>query len=241
MKILAFVILISANILAYGSPIKVGVLKFAPPFSSVTGNGTTHFGFVIDVMNSICKRMNEECVYKSTPLEKNKEWLDQGIIDVSFIPTPISSSQSQYLFSLPYFASNGQFISMHNSNINNLDDLKNHIKIGVVKTTLSEALTDSKYAVGNDIKVYDKVSDLFTALSTQEINVLFINARIAKYVTHNGALNFKLVGPKVDIGQGYGVMALKSNNMLIKKINTALLEIEADGTYIKIFNKYFGV
>ncbi|MFA1369849.1 transporter substrate-binding domain-containing protein, partial [Legionella pneumophila] len=42
------------------------------------------------------------------------------------------------------------------------------------------------------------------------------------------------------IGNGYGILALKNNAPLIMKINKALLQIEKDGTYLEIYNTYFG-
>ena len=42
------------------------------------------------------------------------------------------------------------------------------------------------------------------------------------------------------MGEGYAIMAHKNNSDLIKKINQALLDMEQDGTYLRIYNRYFG-
>lgn len=56
----------------------------------------------------------------------------------------------------------------------------------------------------------------------------------------NSATELKFVGDKMAIGDGYGILASKNNAPLIMKINKALLQIEKDGTYLEIYNTYFG-
>ncbi|HAT9397002.1 TPA: transporter substrate-binding domain-containing protein, partial [Legionella pneumophila subsp. pneumophila] len=41
-------------------------------------------------------------------------------------------------------------------------------------------------------------------------------------------------------GSGYGIIALKNQSALIDKINHILLEMEKDGSYLRIYNEYFG-
>ncbi|RYW67113.1 ABC transporter substrate-binding protein, partial [Legionella pneumophila] len=50
----------------------------------------------------------------------------------------------------------------------------------------------------------------------------------------------KLIGDKIPIGSGYGIIALKNQSALIDKINHILLEMEKDGSYLRIYNEYFG-
>lgn len=50
---------------------------------------------------------------------------------------------------------------------------------------------------------------------------------------------FKLVGKAIRSGDGYGIMANKNNADLITQINKALLQMENDGTYLRISNTYF--
>ncbi|BCA93834.1 hypothetical protein TUM19329_01950 [Legionella antarctica] len=62
---------------------------------------------------------------------------------------------------------------------------------------------------------------------------------LATLSVNNAIQQFKLVGQKILMGEGYGIMALKSNALLIQQINKSLLDMEADGTYLKIYNQYF--
>ncbi|MCL9684518.1 transporter substrate-binding domain-containing protein [Legionella maioricensis] len=239
MKALVFIILLISNTFAYSDTLKVGVLKFAPPFSSLAGDGKHFFGFTIDLMDNICQRIQAECSYVSTTVDQHGNALQQGLIDVSFIPVPISAESSEsFVFSLPYLASNGQFLTLSDSPIKNLADIKNH-KIGVITDTLYTVVLNSPYAKDNDIKKYELMTDLIAALANHKVDVIYVNDSVGKFMVNNALQQFRLVGKKISMGGGYGIMALKNNAVLIQKINKALLNMENDGTYLKIYNRYF--
>ncbi len=66
-----------------------------------------------------------------------------------------------------------------------------------------------------------------------------INAHLAKYILNNSSSNYKIVGKKIPLGQGYSIIALPQNKALIIAINKCLLNMETNGTYLTIYNKYF--
>jgi ABC-type amino acid transport substrate-binding protein len=239
MKILGFIVLFLSNIAAYSQTINIGVLEFAPPFSSKSGNQDHYYGFTIDLMDHICKQMKADCHYKSTTMSEQLNKLEEGHIDISFLPIPINSVPSKELiYSLPYLASNGQFLALEDSKINSLDEIK-HLKIGVMKDTLYTTLMRSNFATNNEIIQYTKITDIISAMVNHEIDLMYTNATVAKYIINNAISTIKTVGEKITLGEGYGIIALPKNAPLIKKINAALLKMETDGSYITIYNRYF--
>lgn len=241
MKHVVFIVLFLCNVLAYSKPVFVGVYSFAPPFSTVSNNGKNFYGFHIDLMNNICKQRNLQCVYKATNLNNQELLLKQGTIDVAFSPIPIMPTKSgDYMFSLPYLNSDAQFVSLNeNKDINNLNDVKNK-RIGVLSNTLYYAFTQSNKKYNGTIKQYSSFSDLIAALSNKQVDAIIINNNAARYLLLNDGDLFKLVGPIIPLGGGYALIALKKNKDLIKKINTGLLDLEANGKYLAIYKTYFG-
>lgn len=240
MKLILFLALFLSNLLAYGNPLVVGVGQFAPPFSSSIGNSSHYFGFCIDLMNELCARMHETCEYKATELGQTQiNDLHQEIIDITFLTKPISlSNTSDYLYSLPYIPSSGQFLTLSGSDLSSLDALTGK-KIGVIAATSLKNTFLAKYSDPKNIYEYDNITDMMAALNAHQIDAVLMNASVAKYVVNNiGRL--KLLGQPMQLGMGYGIIALRKNAALIDKINKALLQIEADGTYTRIYNKYFG-
>ncbi|ARB92881.1 transporter substrate-binding domain-containing protein [Legionella longbeachae] len=237
LKQIIFLALLSSNMFAYSATITVGVGKFVPPFSAAD-TSNHYFGFCIDLINELCKRMNDTCEYKSVMSEGIEASLTKGIVDVTLTPTPISPDvSSEYIFSMPYMTSSGQFIT-NNPDIKSLKDLQGK-RIGIIeesnlKTTLLS------YTPIENVKEFSKLPDLIEALNNNDIDAILLNVNILKNLINNQIINFRLVGKPVNLGNGYGLLALKRNAALIDKFNKALLQIENDGTYEGIYNKYFG-
>jgi ABC-type amino acid transport substrate-binding protein len=240
MKLILFLALLVGNILAYGNPLTIGVINFAPPFSSAIGNSGHYFGFCIDLMDALCARINESCHYKETQIgQKQLEDLRRGTIDITFLTSPITlTNNTDYLFSLPYIPSTGQFLTSTDSKINSLDELPGK-KIGVIQATDLKKTFLSKYTSPENIHEYAKMTDLLSALNSHQVDVILMNASVAKYVINN-LQHLKLVGQPIELGMGYGIIALKNKADIINKINKALLQMETDGSYVAIYKKYFG-
>jgi ABC-type amino acid transport substrate-binding protein len=239
MKVLVLIFLFIINIVAYSATVSVGVVDYAPPFSTLAADGKYYYGFVIELMGKICLRINKQCIYKSVKLGGQFDSLQKGEIDISFLPIPISSEHSEdMIYSLPYLASKGQFLTLEKNNINTLGDIKNS-HIGVIKDTLYPILIKSQYASTNTIRKYENSTELFAGLASRDVDVIYVNATVGKYIINNVLQKLKPVGGPISMGEGYAIMALKKNADLIKEINKALLGLETDGTYLTIYNRYF--
>lgn len=225
--------------IAYGNQLIVGVLDFAPPFVSKISNGNHYTGFCIDLMDQICKRLDESCQYKSTSLDGQINDLRQGIIDITFLPSPITTTDDKdYLYSLPYIPSTGQFITLQKTNLQSLSELRNK-KVGIIQAAAFNKSILTQYTSLNNIHEYSKFPDLIDALTAHQVDAILLNSSVAKYVINNME-NFHMLGAPIQLGMGYGMIALKKNAKIIDQINNTLLQMEADGTYVAIYNKYFG-
>ena len=240
MKRFIFILLFISNVLVYSEQLKVGVLAYAPPLSSKVGKSNHYYGFVIDLMDTICQRLNHRCLYVSIPQSGELDKLDKGMVDIMFTPSPITSLvPEQYLFSLPYLASNGQFLTLKTTTINTPDEIKHKI-IGFYKVNFHDSALMNKYSSTNKFIEYANTIELINALHSKHIDLILINSHATKYILNTMKVRLKLIGHKISIGNGYGVIALKRNAELINEINLTLLEMQEDGTYLKIYNKYFG-
>lgn len=241
MNRLILIFLFFYSLVAFTAPLSVGVIKSAPPFSEVsqTPQGPYYFGFSIDIMNTICKRINQQCVYSPVNLEQQFTALDQGSIDLLLLANPYESSDlNEYAVSLPYALSKIHFVAMASSPLKQLSDIRN-TKIGVIKTTFYDLLMNSPYKTGNTIITYTTVADLITALAQKKVDVILLNSAIAYYFINNNMYDLKIVGQEVPMGGGYGIIALPNHADLIKEINKAILAMQADGSYIAIYQKYY--
>ncbi|RUR20702.1 transporter substrate-binding domain-containing protein [Legionella sp. km535] len=237
-KILGFILFISSTLL-FGTPITVGFI-ITPPYAVFADVDKKEFyGFNIDLMNEICKRIKEDCVYKAITFNNELAELQDGTVDLEFTQIPITNDPTgNYLFSLPYLISDGQFVTLSNNKLNAISDLKNK-RIGVITDTLYQILLNSNYDDGL-ITRYSNFPDMISALENNKIDAVFINNHLAHYMVYNASLDIKMIGNKIPIGEGYGILGLQTNKALIDKVNTALLSMESDGTYLNIYTLYFG-
>jgi ABC-type amino acid transport substrate-binding protein len=241
MKRLIFIILLLNYLQAFSTPITVGVIKSAPPFSemSETAQGPIFFGFSIDIMNSICQKIKQQCVYSPLTLDQQFTALDNGTVDLLLLANPYNSSDlSEYTVSLPYALSKIHFVALESSPLTQLSDITNK-KIGVIKTTFYDLLMNSPYKTGNTILTFTTVADLITALMQKKVDVILLNNAIAYYFINNNLYDLKIIGKEVPMGSGYGIIALPNHAELIVQINKAILSMQADGTYIAIYQKYY--
>jgi ABC-type amino acid transport substrate-binding protein len=238
MKKLIYIIMLLSSALVYGQQLTIGVLV-TPPYAVYTGTGKHYFGFAVDLMDNICKQIQADCTYKPMHLNTELDALKNGTVDLAFTQIPISDdSTGQFLFSLPYLISDGQFLTLTGTNINKVTDIKDK-RIGVLSVTLNEVLKESHFNNGQ-IKLFSTFPDLIAGLENNDVDVVFINNHVGQYLVNNAMIDVKLVGDKIPIGEGYGILGLKTNKELIDKVNSALLKMEEDGSYLKIYSLYFG-
>ncbi|WP_058534356.1 transporter substrate-binding domain-containing protein [Legionella saoudiensis] len=240
MKLIVFLVLLLGNIFAYGAQLAVGVLRFVPPFASEIGHTGQFYGFCIELMNEICRRTGNTCQYKATEVGKQLEALRLGKVDVAFLPAPVVLTPNEdYLYSLPYLPSESQFMILNsNTSIHSIDDLRGK-KIGVVKSSNLKNAVLRTFTPPNNVIEYDGINSLVSGITSKQVDALLLNSSVGKYIINN-VQNLKTIGKPIDIGMGYGIVALKKNAPEIKKINAALLQMESDGTYETIYKKYFG-
>lgn len=224
----------------YAADLIIGASSSSPPFVMRADQSANFFGFDVDLMSEICRRLNNQCNYKMLPFEGLFTALDKKEIDLAIGEITITPERANlYLFSLPYFASKAQYITFNASSIHKADDLIGHT-VGIEKGTVFEGFLKSTYREAVTIKPYDDLVDLAQDLSEGKVDAALVDAPNATYWSTNYSTNYRLVGDAIPVGIGYGIMARKDNQALIALINQQIIDIEKDGSYIKIYTRYFG-
>ncbi|HAT9096552.1 TPA: transporter substrate-binding domain-containing protein, partial [Legionella pneumophila subsp. pneumophila] len=130
------------------------------------------------------------------------------------------------------------------SKISTFDDLHGK-KIGVRKGTpyARQVLSENR---NNQVIFYELIQDMLLGLSNNQVDASLMDYEAAKYWMASEPYaykligkKYKLIGKKISIGEGYSIMANPDQFVLIKKINKILLEMEADGTYLRLYSEYF--
>lgn len=216
-----FITLLFVCQLSFASVIKVGTGVSGPPLVEGinTSDGRFYFGFCIDLMNEICKRIGEHCTYQPVTPDNQFELLDGSKIDLLILTSPYGSFDlKNYAFSIPYAASKIRFLVLQNSPIHGITDMQDK-KIGVINKTFYKLLTETSFSLENQIIPYDRTPDLLSDLAHNKIDIIVLNNAIAHNLERNIMYNVKTVGPSIPLGEGYGIIGLSDKAAVIEKIN----------------------
>lgn len=143
-------------------------------------------------------------------------------------------------FSAPYFDSRLQIAIGKDSKVTRLADLKT-LKVGVqTGTTGDEAVTKLQGKTSALIKRFESTPMALDELKAHGVDaVVGDNGVVEHYVANNGAGQLKIVEDSSFAPEQFGIVVKKGNTELLEKINQGLAAIKADGTYDKIYAKYF--
>lgn len=146
-------------------------------------------------------------------------------------------------FSTPYFESVLTIVTKNSdTEIQGLDDLKGKIAAVQINTTGDFTASDLMDEGGlKTVSRYDTVPDAMQTVIIGASDVVIVDLPVAEaYLAANPNAPLKHVGPVAD-SEFYGIAVTKQNTELLKKINDALEELHSNGTYDKIYEKWFGV
>ena len=238
MRIATFIAIFLIFTSSHALTLTVASPEYNPPFIISNGQNQPN-GFDAQILLEICHRISAKCIFKPmtygqiyTAVKNNKVNLAIGAITISLNRDKI------YLFSLPYLQSYGQYIVKSTSNIHSLTDLPGKT-FGVEKDGVYETMIENQFSSTSKIKSYALHTQQLAALANGQVDVLLLDKATADYWYANSDNNFRLLGTPIQYGYGYGILAPKGNDQLISKINEALLNMQDDGTYLKIFSTYF--
>lgn len=125
---------------------------------------------------------------------------------------------------------------MVSSPVRTINDIKGKT-VGIIKGTIFKAWVESQFGDTSQVQEYDTLADTLQALNENKVDVVLLDSGIVEYWIANSSDQFRAVGSP--IGTGYGIMANKNNEVLINTVNRCLLELENDGTYLKLYRRYF--
>ena len=218
--------------------LRVGSETTFPPFEFTDGD--KYVGFDVDLSEAIAKKLGLKMEFKSMGFDALIPAVQSGDIDMiaaGFNSTP--EREKALDFSNVYFDQGG-FITVvrkDNSTIHNMDELAGKtvgVQIGTVPVDIAKAMPNTT------VKEMDSNANIFMELKAGTIDGAIIDNAVAMYYLKQGAdKDLKLVGePTKAPGTVLGVK--KGNKELQDAVNKALKELKEDGTYQKIYDKWFG-
>lgn len=238
MRLAACLVLFLSFTFSHAKTLTVGVPEFNPPFVMSSGSGE-FIGFDAEIIYEVCRRISAKCVFKTLAYGLVFNTVKSGEADLAIGSITISLNRDQeFLFSLPYLRSFGQFLVKAKTNIYTPEDLIGK-RFGIASHSVYQSMLLHQFGTKIQIIPYEFQAQMMAALYNDDVDVLLLDKATADYWYANSDNIYRLLGKQIPYGYGYGILAAKGSEDLISQINTALLSMQRDGTYLRIYSTYF--
>lgn len=207
------------------------------PFAYKNDNGL-YTGFDIELWDTISKRINK--TYELVPMGFKDiiPGLQQNKFDVAIAGITIKKERLETIdFSDGYY--NAGLLILVRGEENSIHSAKDlHNKKVATKFATHSADFTRKWTSSNNIKLFPNTDAMLLELLSGGVDAVIFDSPIIAYLMRQAPRYFtKIVGP-LYMGKPYGI-AFPKDSPLVIKVNKALTEMRADGSYLRLYRKWF--
>jgi len=221
----------------FAKPLIIGVDANFRPFEFKNEKGE-FTGFDVQLWDAIAKDLGLDYKWQTMDFNGIIPALQSKSIDGAIAGITIKSSREEVVdFSYPYYdAGLVMLVKADNDEIKTIEDLKDK----AVATKLATTSVDFLKSQGiTNVKLLPNTDNLFMELQAGGVDAVFFDSPPLMYYSQNqGKGKVKVVGPLYQ-GQSYGI-AFPQGSDLREKVSITILKFKEDGTYDKLYEKWFG-
>ncbi|MES1927073.1 transporter substrate-binding domain-containing protein [Salinisphaera sp. T31B1] len=233
--------------LARGDDVRIGVntpyvpMEYQKPDGSLTG-------FDIDLGNALCKQAELNCTWVEQSWNGIIPGLQARRFDAIMSSMTINDERrKQLLFSEPYIVPPSAWFVPADSPISQptADQLQGKT-VGVQRGTVQDDYVSETLGDVVDVKRYANADDVVLDLDVGRLDAAFfdyptgLSALLEPEDKDYKSIGDKMTEPKKYFGEGFGIAFRKRDQALADRFNAALAELKDNGTYDRIYAKYFG-
>jgi len=230
---------VSASGAQAADKLRIGTEGAYPPFNLVDANGELQ-GFDVDIAKALCDRMGAECTFVKQDWDGMIPALMARKFDAIVASMSITEERLKAVdFSEKYWTNKLQFVGKKDMMLDvSMDGLKGKT-IGAQRATISGEWLEKNRA-GANVKLYDTQENAYLDLASGRLDGILADALVNyDWLQSDAGKGFEFKGDPVFDGDLIGIAIRKGQDDLRMKLNKAIKDIVADGTYAKINAKYF--
>ncbi|MDR0921667.1 MAG: transporter substrate-binding domain-containing protein [Lactobacillales bacterium] len=198
-------------------------------------------GFDIDIAKALTKEIlgdEGKATFVEVTSKTRIPLLKNGNIDAIIATMTITPERKEQVdFSDVYFEAGQSLLVKKGSAIHSIKDLKEGTTVLAVKGSTSVD-NIKKAAPKAKILELENYAECFTALKSNQGDVMTTDNAILMGMASEST-DYTLVGGNFT-NEPYGIAVNKNQEPFLNKINAALKTLHQNGTYDKIYNKWFG-
>ncbi|VVN76415.1 ABC transporter substrate-binding protein [Pseudomonas fluorescens] len=238
--LLAAAVTMAFSATAAAETLKMGIEAAYPPFNNKDASGQV-VGFDVDIGNALCAKMKAECTIVTSDWDGIIPALNAKKFDFLISSMSITDERKQAVdFSEPYYSNKLQFIAPKAKTDFKTDkeSLKGKV-IGAQRATLAGTWLEDNLGDAVDIKLYDTQENAYLDLTSGRVDAILADKYVNyEWLKSDAGKPYEFKGDPVEESDKIGI-AVRKGDPIREKLNAALKEIVADGTYKKINDKYF--
>ena len=224
---------------AMAETLKMGIEAAYPPFNNKDASGNV-VGFDKEIGDALCAKMKVECTVVTSDWDGIIPALNAKKFDFLISSMSITDERKQAVdFTDPYYSNKLQFIAKKDIDFKtDKAALKGKI-IGAQRATLAGTFLEDHYGDDITIKLYDTQENAYLDLTSGRLDGILADKYVNyEWLKSDAGRSYEFKGDPVEESDKIGI-AVRKGDAIRAKLNTALKEIVADGTYKKINDKYF--
>ena len=215
----------------------VGMEPTFPPFEFTEND--KYIGFDLDLAQALCDKMGVKMEVKSMGFDALIPALKSGQIDLIASAMSATEERKKQVDFTDHYYIGGSVIVVRkdNTDIRGWDDITGK----TVAVQAGSKPADFAEKQGALLKQFDANYQCLQELQVGASEAAALDKAVALYYISKGGLSdLKVVGePKKLAGSAMAIN--KGNEKELKEINAALQAMKKDGTYTKLYQKWFGV
>lgn len=201
------------------------------------GRAGNYDGFDIDVVDEVAGRLGLQAEYEDASFDTIFRELAQGKLDMVASAVAITPErQREVAFSSPYFRAEQSLTVAEGSDIQSLDDLAGQT-VGAKDGSAGADFAEEETAA-SAVRRYAGIEDAFDALAAGEVAAVLSDSATSKLGAQSNP-DLQVVQTRAT-NERYGLAMNEDAGALREAVNGILAEIEQDGTYARIYRKWFG-
>lgn len=217
-----------------GEPLTVGSDIPYPPFEQ--GKSGNYTGFDVELLEAVGKSIGREVEFEDTSFSTIFLDLAHGNFDVVASAATITDEREKTVdFTNPYYISEQAILVKEGSDIDSVEKLAG-TNVGVQQGTTGQEFVEEEGEAG-ELRKYPQGPDAVGALQTDTVEAVVIDIPVAENaVAANEGLE---ISAAIPTEEEYGFAVKQGETELLEELNEGLKEVIDDGTYAKLYEKWF--
>ena len=220
----------------------VGFDQDFPPFGYVDENGE-FTGFDLELAKEAAKRMDMEIKLQPIDWDSKELELSSGSISCIWNGFTMNGRENDYTWTESYMDNSQVFVVKSDSGIKTQADLAGKIVTAQTDSAALNALNGDAFkdlkASFKELLTCAQYNTAFMDLEAGAVDAVAMDIGVAKYQIEGKESKFIILDEPI-VKEQYGVGFYKGNTEMRDKVQKALDEMAADGTFKKISEKWFG-